>query len=65
MIDHYTNKMQNVIQMELFKAQKSIKIAMAWFTYDLLFHPLLLKLQMGEEDDEDNFDCLIINTLNP
>lgn len=47
MIDHYTNKIQNVIQMELFKAQKSIKIAMAWFTNDLLFQPLLMKLQVG------------------
>lgn len=47
MIEHYSNKIQNIIQRELFKAKKSIKIAVAWFTNDLLFQPLLLKLQQG------------------
>ena len=47
MVEHYSHKIQNVIQKELFKAQKSIKIAVAWFTNDLLFQPLLLKLQTG------------------
>lgn len=47
MVEHYSHKIQNVIQKELFKAQKSIKIAVAWFTNDLLFQPLLLKLQAG------------------
>lgn len=49
MVEHYSLKIQNVIQKELFKAQKSIKIAVAWFTNDLLFQPLLLKLQAGVE----------------
>lgn len=47
MVEHYSHKIQNVIQKELFKAQKSVKIAVAWFTNDLLFQPLLLKLQSG------------------
>lgn len=60
MIEHYSHKIQNEIQKELFKANKSIKIAMAWFTNDLLFQPLILKLQNGVEveliinDDEIN-----------
>ncbi len=60
MIQHYTRKIQNEIQKELFKANKSIKIAVAWFTNDLLFQPLVLKLQNGVEveliinDDEIN-----------
>ena len=33
--------------MELFKAQKSIKIAVAWFTNELLLQPLILKLKSG------------------
>ena len=44
MIEHYSHKIQNAIQKELFKANSSIKIAVAWFTNDLLFQPLLLKL---------------------
>lgn len=47
MPEHYSNKIQNVIQKELFKANKSIKIAVAWFTNDLLYQPLVLKLQTG------------------
>ncbi len=47
MIEHYRRNIQNEIQKELFKANKSIKIAMAWFTNDLLFQPLLLKLTAG------------------
>ena len=47
MIEHYSHKIQNAIQKELFKANKSIKIAVAWFTNDLLFQPLLLKLSAG------------------
>lgn len=47
MVEHYSHKIQNVIQKELFKAQESIKIAVAWFTNDLLFQPLLLKLETG------------------
>lgn len=47
MIEHYSYKIQNIIQKELFQAKKSIKIAVAWFTNDLLFQPLLLKLQSG------------------
>lgn len=47
MIEHYSKKIQNTIQKELFKANKSVKIAVAWFTNDLLFQPLLLKLAAG------------------
>ena len=47
MIEHYSHKIQNAIQKELFTAKKSIKIAVAWFTNDLLFQPLLLKLAAG------------------
>lgn len=47
MVEHYSRKIQNVIQKELFKAHKSIKIAVAWFTNDLLFQPLLMKLDAG------------------
>ena len=47
MVEHYNKRIQNIIQKELFKANSSIKIAVAWFTNDLLFQPLLLKLQIG------------------
>lgn len=47
MVKHISNKIQNAIQMELFKAKKSIKIAVAWFTNDLLLQPLILKLRNG------------------
>lgn len=46
--------------MELFKADKSIKIAVAWFTNEMLLAPLVLKLKMGVSveiilnDDEIN-----------
>lgn len=60
MIKHVSNKIQNAIQMELFKAKESIKIAVAWFTNELLLQPLIMKLQMGVSveivlnDDEIN-----------
>lgn len=47
MIEHYSSHIQNAIQRELFKATQSIKLAVAWFTNDLLFQPLLLKLSQG------------------
>lgn len=47
MIKHYSFKIQNVIQRELFEAKHSIKICVAWFTNDLLFQPLLMKLNAG------------------
>lgn len=47
MIEHYSKGIQNVILSELFKAKQSISIAVAWFTNDLLFQPLLLKLELG------------------
>lgn len=47
MIKHVSNKIQNAIQTELFRAKDSIKIAVAWFTNELLLQPLLLKLQNG------------------
>lgn len=60
MIKHVSNKIQNAIQIELFKAKESIKIAVAWFTNELLLQPLILKLQSGVSvelilnDDEIN-----------
>lgn len=51
MVKHYSNNIQNVIQRELFAANSSIKIAVAWFTNDLLFQPLLLKLATGVKVD--------------
>lgn len=47
MIKHINSKIQNAIQLELFKAKSSIKIAVAWFTNELLLQPLILKLQNG------------------
>ena len=47
MIRHYSTHIQNEIQKELFKAEHTIKIAVAWFTNELLFQPLLMKLQLG------------------
>lgn len=47
MTEHHNKRIQNIIQKELFKAKNSIKIAVAWFTNELLFEPLLLKLQTG------------------
>ena len=47
MIRHYSKNIQDIIQRELFAAQDSIKIAVAWFTNDLLFYPLLHKLMAG------------------
>lgn len=37
MVEHFSSNIQNIIQSELFRAQKSIKIAVSWFTNDLLF----------------------------
>ena len=51
MIKHYSNNIQNVIQGELFNASSSIKIAVAWFTNNLLFQPLLMKLALGVKVD--------------
>lgn len=47
MLTHHSSRIQNAIQREIFKASKSVKIAVAWFTNDLLFSPLLLKLASG------------------
>ena len=33
MVEHYSKKIQNVIQTELFKAKSSIKIVVAWQKY--------------------------------
>ena len=61
MIEHYSHKIQNAIQKELFKANSSIKIAVAWFTNDLLFQPLLLKLGAGVSVElilnKDDINC--------
>ena len=51
MVEHHSNNIQNVILRELFNANESIKIAVAWFTNDLLFQPLLLKLIAGVKVD--------------
>ena len=74
MVEHYSNKIQNVIQKELFNAKQSIKIVVAWFTNDLLFQPLVLKQQAGvkveiilnrdeiNDSDDNNIDfCELIN----
>jgi phosphatidylserine/phosphatidylglycerophosphate/cardiolipin synthase-like enzyme len=74
MVEHYSNKIQNVIQKELFNAKQSIKIVVAWFTNDLLFLPLVLKQQAGvkveiilnrdeiNDSDDNNIDfCELIN----
>lgn len=73
MINHYKHKIQNEIQKELFNAKESICIAVAWFTNDLLFQPLMMKLQLGinvelilnhdeinvSEDNEIDFNAFI------
>ena len=68
MIEHYSHKIQNAIQKELFKANKSIKIAVAWFTNDLLFQPLLLKLAAGVTVEiilnEDEINCSNENEID-
>lgn len=47
MIRHYSKNIQNEILKELFKASRSVKIAVAWFTNDILFQPLILKSRLG------------------
>lgn len=47
MIKHYSKGIQNEIQRLLFNANSSIKIAVAWFTNELLFIPLVMKLKLG------------------
>lgn len=68
MIEHYSHKIQNAIQKELFKANSSIKIAVAWFTNDLLFQPLLLKLGAGVSVElilnKDEINCSADNEVD-
>lgn len=68
MIEHYSHKIQNAIQKELFKANKSIKIAVAWFTNVLLFQPLLLKLAAGVSVEiilnKDEINCSDENEID-
>ena len=68
MIEHYSHKIQNAIQKELFKANSSIKIAVAWFTNDLLFQPLLLKLGAGVSVElilnKDDINCSDDNEID-
>ena len=68
MIEHYSHKIQNAIQIELFKANSSIKIAVAWFTNDLLFQPLLLKLGAGVRVElilnKDDINCSSDNEID-
>lgn len=68
MIEHYSHKIQNAIQKELFKANKSIKVAVAWFTNDLLFQPLLLKLASGVSVEiilnKDEINCSDENEID-
>lgn len=68
MIEHYSHKIQNAIQKELFRANRSIKIAVAWFTNDLLFQPLLLKLAAGINVElilnKDDINCSDDNEVN-
>ncbi|MBR1463351.1 MAG: WG repeat-containing protein [Prevotella sp.] len=68
MVEHYSHKIQNAIQKELFKANSSIKIAVAWFTNDLLFQPLLLKLASGVSVElilnKDEINCSDDNEID-
>ena len=68
MVEHFSSNIQNIIQSELFRAQKSIKIAVSWFTNDLLFQPLLLKKNIGVEIElilnHDEINCGISNPIN-
>lgn len=68
MIKHHSYKIQNVIQKELFAAKHSIKICVAWFTNDLLFQPLLLKLDAGVEvtiiTNKDEINCADTNDVD-
>lgn len=68
MIEYHSHKIQNAIQKELFKAQSSIRIAVAWFTNDLLFQPLLLKLSTGVKVEiilnKDNINCSKENEID-
>lgn len=65
MIRHYSNKIQNEIQKELFNAKSSIRIAVAWFTNELLFQPLLMKSQLGIQVELiSNFDEINMSSSN-
>lgn len=68
MIQHYSHNIQNQIQSLLFQAKESIKIAVAWFTNDLLFQPLLLKLQTGVAVElilnHDDINCSESNIID-
>lgn len=68
MIEHYSKNIQNVIQTELFRAQKNIKIAVSWFTNNLLFQPLLLKQSMGVKVElivnQDDINCGSSNSID-
>lgn len=68
MVEHYASNIQNIIQTEIFRAQKSIKIAVSWFTNDLLFQPLLLKQNMGVQIElvlnQDEINCGISNPIS-
>lgn len=68
MIKHHSYKIQNVIQQELFAANHSIKICVAWFTNDLLFQPLLPKLKDGVEIDiilnKDDINLSVTNKID-
>ena len=65
MIRHYSNKIQNEIQKELFNAKSSIRIAVAWFTNELLFQPLLMKSQLGIHVELiSNFDEINMSSSN-
>lgn len=68
MIKHENKNIQNAILAELFKAKRSIRIAVAWFTNDFLFQPLLLKLQTGVQveiiTNKDEINCSSNNEVD-
>lgn len=68
MIKHYNSRIRNIIQKELFAARHTIKICMAWFTDDLLFQPLLLKLKTGVKvaiiSNRDRTNCGNTNSVD-
>lgn len=60
MTNYYSKNIQTHILRELLKATESIKVAVAWFTNDILYHTLIAKLEGGVKvelilnDDEIN-----------
>ena len=66
MIKHFSKKIQNEIQKCLFNANHSIKVAVAWFTNEMLFMPIMMKLQLGlDVEIVLNYDDINVSDENP